>query len=857
MTTVQPGSQLGPYQILSPIGAGGMGEVWRARDTRLNRIVAIKVSNEKFSERVEREARAVAALNHPHICTLYDVGPNYLVMEYIEGRPLTGPLPMAETLKYAGQICDALHAAHRKGIVHRDLKPGNILLTKSGVKLLDFGLAKMSADPDGAPTAPVTQDGLLIGTLQYMSPEQLEGKKADARSDIYSLGLVLYEMLTGQRPSPHGEFQRIEESALEGVVKVRLAKDPDARWQSVHDVKVALEWSGENRVKPATTKSKTSFLHRRVAWILAITFLGISLVFAGLYWAARSAPAAGEMVRLAVNPPDKTVFWSSITATVPAAQFAVSPDGRSIVFAAATAGRRQVLWVRSLEDTTARPLSGTEDAQNPFWSPDNLWVGFFAEGKLKKIPAAGGTAQVIAGNITDPRGGSWGHDETVLFADGSTPISRVPSGGGTPTRITQLDPARREASHRWPYFLPDGQHFLYTVRSALSDHLGVYVGSLDGKTKKLLVPLDTSAVYAASGYILFVDRGALLGQKFDSGTLDLTGQPFPIAEQVGRSSMGQAAISVSASNTLAYAGAVSQVGRLVWFDRVGNRSDTSIPEGDYSDFRFSPDGRRLAASLVDPKTADVDIWITDLERGGSSRFTHGPRVNSSAIWSPDGAQLIFRTNRGGLVDIYQKGAAGGSEEQPVLSWDALKGAGAGTVTLITSDWSRNGDVVFAVPMIATGWDLWFFRPDGDRKPVKFIDLASDQLHANFSPDGRLLAYSSNDSGRFEVHVQTFPRLDSKWQISTNGGYEPRWRDDGHEIYYLSEDRKLMAVSVGPGPSFGVPKPLFQTQVPADVSAYRTHYVPSLDGSRFLVNTQSDPALSPITIVLNWTAGLKK
>lgn len=391
----------------------------------------------------------------------------------------------------------------------------------------------------------------------------------------------------------------------------------------------------------------------------------------------------------------------------------------------------------------------------------------------------------------------------------------------------------------------------------MAEHRGVYAGSLDGKTKKLLVRFDSNAFYASPGYLLYLDGDTLLGQRFDADRLELSGQPVTVAGQVGHSTTVQGAVSVSAAGTLAYAGAVLQLGRLTWFDRDGNRVDTAIPEGDYTDFRLSPDEKRVAASLVDPKTGQPDIWMTDIDRGNSSRFTFGPTLNSAAVWSPDGTRLIFRTNRNGLIDLYQKSAAGGGNEESVLSGEAARRVGMGSPTVTPSDWSRNGHVIFSVP-VGSGYDLGLLPLAGDRKPVRFIGSPSDQLHGNFSPDGRFVAYSSNESGRFEVYVQTFPLSDSKWQVSTSGAYEPRWRGDGREIYYLSEDLKLMAVSVGAGPSFDVPKPLFQTRVPAGVSLYRTHYVPSRDGQRFLVNTQSgEPAPIPITVLLNWTAGLKK
>jgi len=838
-----------------------MGEVWKARDTRLDRIVALKVSKAQFSERFEREARSIAALNHPHICQLYDVGPNYLVMEFVEGSPLKGPLPVEKAAEYAGQILAALDTAHHKGITHRDLKPANILVTKQGIKLLDFGLAKLKTAPltetDGTVTQPLTAQGQILGTLQYMSPEQLQGKEADARSDLFSFGCVLYEMLTGKRAfegaSPASVIAAILEREpaplhlsppLERVIRTCMAKDPDERIQTARDVKKALNWAVEPQPDGIVVRRGSRWWPVAVA---AALVLGV-----GAFFAARSsrAPAGGDVVSFVVYPPEKTAFSAPLNTTISLPQFALAPDGRSIVFVAQAAGARPMLWVRSLEHVSAATLPGTENAVHPFWSTDNRWIGFFADGKLKKIPAAGGAVQVVAQTATDFRGGTWGPDDTIVFASGTGPLSRVASAGGTATPASQ-------GNHRYPQFLPDGRHFLHVVLN--SEQSGVYAGSLDDKNTKLLVRTNVSAVYAPPGYLLFVDGDALLGQAFDADRVQVSGQTFLVAEHVGHSSDFQSAISASSTGAIAYAGTIAQNGRLMWFDRRGNALGSAGPEGDYADFRLSPNEKSLAASLVDPKAGTVDVWMTDLARGGNTRVTHEQQLGASAIWSPDGTHLGFRTIRNGAIEFYERSAAGGGDEQAVLSAEMRRAAQIESVNIIDTDWSPDGQhILFSVPGIVSSNDLWLLPLTGDRKPMKFLASPSDEMHGNFSPDGRMVAYTSNESGTYEVYVQTLPLSDHKWQVSTGGGYEPRWRADGREIYYLSEDRKLMAVSVGAGPSFDVPKLLFQTRVPPGVTANRQHYVPSRDGQRFLVNTQSgDPAPTPITVVLNWTAGLKK
>jgi serine/threonine protein kinase/Tol biopolymer transport system component len=691
--SLSPGTRLGPYEILSALGAGGMGEVYKARDTRLDRTVAVKVllgdiaADSDRRARFEREARAIAALSHPHICTLHDVGRHeeidYLVMEYLDGETLADrlthakePLPLEQVLQIGIQIADALDKAHRAGIVHRDLKPANVMLMKSGAKLLDFGLAKLRgpASPftiSGMTiTTPATVEGTILGTIQYMAPEQVEGREADTRSDIWALGAVLYEMSTGKRPfdgesaaSVIGAILRdtppavstrqpLAPSALDHLVGRCLEKDADERWQDARDVKRELAWIVDRGTSVAPVGARTrSPWPERVAWMTAA---GLLALFAILRPA--SAPAMGDVVRFSILPPNNTLFSGQSTLTVAVPQFAVSPNGRAIVFAAAAPGARPTLWLRSLDVVTGHSLPGTEGAESPFWSPDNRWIGYFADGRLKKIPATGGPSQVIAADVPENRGASWGPDDTILFARTIPGILRVSSSGGVVTRVTDLDPSRQEGWHRFPQFLPDGRHFLFSVRSSLADQNGVYAGSLDGKTKKLLLRGRTTALYAPSGHVLFLDGDTLMGQDFDAERLELRGQAFLVEGGVGRASPGNGAYSVSGTGTLAHAGTLSTPGRLTWFDRTGHPSESPGSVGDYTDFRLSPDQTRLAVSLTDPKTGFPDIWITDLTRRSSAPFTFGS-LNASPVWAPDGARIMFRTTRtGGLTEFYVKSA---------------------------------------------------------------------------------------------------------------------------------------------------------------------------------------------------------
>ncbi len=819
-----------------------MGEVWRARDARLDRIVAIKTSKAEFSDRFAREARAVAALNHPHICQLYDVGPDYLVMEYVEGSPLKMPLPAEKAVEFADQILSALDAAHGKGVIHRDLKPANILVTKHGIKLLDFGLARiasLSAD------STLTQPGEQMGTPAYMAPEQWEGKSGDARTDIYCFGCVLYEMLTGKRAA-QGERVPVQSPVLDSIIRTCLEQAPEDRWQAASDIRRTM-------ALPGISTPKASQVWKWVAAAALLTLGGGWLLSLRL----GRAPAASEVVSFAVYPPEKTAFFTPNGITLNVPQFALAPDGRTLVFTAGAANERAVLWRRPLDETSAQPLPGTEDAQDPFWSPDSRSIGFFAEGKLKRISAAGGAVQVIAPSIWDARGGTWSRENTILFANGVEPIQRVNASGGRPSPIKAL--AEGEAAPRYPVFLPGDHGFLY-LSLAFDRRTSLYAVSLKNMHSDAVVAIDNSAVYSKPGYLLFAQSNTLFAQPFDLARLKVTDQPIVIAEHAGHTSTFKSAISVSDTGTLAWAGALSPQGRLTWFDRSGRSLNSLGPEAYYSDFRLSPDEKVLAVSMMDAKTGTIDVWIDDLARGTSNRVAGvDALLKATPIWSPDGSQLVFRVSRG-AVEFYRRSAAGGGAEQVILPSSVVRSSGIQSNLIINTDWSPDGkNILFSVPGPETGTDLWILPLLGDRKPVKFLGSPASEMHGNFSPDGHLVAYTSNESesGKFQVYVQTIPLSDKKWQVSTSSGYEPRWRADGHEIYYLSEDRKLMAVDVRPGPSFGIPRILFQTQVQTGVASNRMHYVPSRDGRRFLINSQSAASITPITVVMNWANALKK
>jgi Tol biopolymer transport system component/predicted Ser/Thr protein kinase len=854
-----------------------MGEVYKARDTRLDRTVAIKKSNERFSDRFEREARAVAALNHPHICTLYDVGEDYLVMEYLEGRPIAGPLAIADALRYAIQAADGLDAAHRKGIVHRDLKPGNMLLTKGGVKILDFGLAKFgTTGPLGTQTAatmtrPLTDAGSILGTLQYMAPEQLEGREADARSDIFAFGCVLYEMLTGARafeassqatliaailerePAPIATLAPTTPPALERVVRKCLAKDPDRRWQTAADLRSELEWileSGSDPALPAPVVAGRR-RHARLGWVTA-GVLAVALAAAAASFALyRPAPASSPIFRFQIPTPDG-FNWQPIDAPV------ISPHGTHIVFGGTKDGRR--LWMRALDSFESRPLPGTEDATSPAaWAPDGRAIVFVAQGRLKRLDIASGSAQVLTELLAFGTP-AWGPDGTVLFACDQPPyeIYQVPSTGGEAKRVTVMTPGTPRATRSavtpatfgppfdgFPSFLPDGRRFLF---SNVSQESGIYLASLDGGDVRRLVEGVTNGQFVPPHWLLFVRDGQLLAHEVNLEEATISGDPIQIATDVHAGGIASAGYSVSSGGMLVYRSGIPQEAELRWLDRRGRRLGAFGDRGYYTNPSLSRDGRYLAVGRSDRSIDPRDIWILDLVRGSSSRLTFDASDELNPVWSPDGSRIAFTSDRKGRRDLYWKRVDGSGDAE--LLYD-----GEGDKSL--EDWSADGRTL--VFNIGTREIASVPAAPGTRSATPLLSAPFTQNQGHLSPDSRWLAYSSTENKRQDVFVQTFPPGGGKWQISINGGGDPAWRADGRELFY-SSGPKMFAVDVrAAGSRFeaGTPRELFEV---ADLhpEARRNRYVVSPDGQRFLVVTSPESRdSSAMNVVVNWQAQLTR
>jgi serine/threonine protein kinase len=848
---LQPGQSLGPYRIDSFVAAGGMGEVYRATDIRLNREVAIKVSAARFTERFEREARVIASLNHPHICHLYDVGPNYLVMEFIQGTPLRSPLSLEQAVEYAGQILDALDAAHRKGITHRDLKPANVLVTKQGIKLLDFGLARQSGplqETDATLTAGVTAKGQIIGTLQYMSPEQLQGKEADARSDLFSFGCVLYEMISGRHAfegqSAASVIAAILEREpptldlappLERVVRTCLAKDH--RFQHALDLKRALIWAVE---PPSAAQAN------RRAWAAgAAAALALVLVMFGalglLAWKHfREEPP--RVVKLSFPLPQETYEPGRPPST------AVSPDGRRVAFEGVVDGRSE-LWVRDLDNSAPQRIAVIEgSAGMPFWAPDSRRLGFFADGKLKKIDVAGGPAVTVAdaqattGGL-GPWSGSWNQDDVIVLGRISSPLFRVSAAGGRVTPLTALDETRQEVGHFAPWFLPDGRHFLYSALSADPEKRALYVADLASKARKQVMTDSSRTIYVSPGYLLFARDRTLMAQPFDAGKREVTGEAAPVAEQADSSYAGVGVamgyFSASQNGVLVYtSGRELTDAQLTWFDRAGKRLATVGAPGEIGSFSLSPDETRVAFIRRDRQVGRPELWIRDLARGTESRLASG-MIFGNPVWSADGAQVFYSSRAGDRV--YRKAAnnAGGEEALEASAnppWEA----------------SRDGRYLFTVTK--SNSRIWVLPLFAGGKPFAYPQTEFQHSQPKLSPNGRWLAYRADESKRSEIHVVSFPEPGGKWQISTDGGRSPVWRRDGRELYYYSLDNKIMAVEIRPSAQFqfGAPKALFGIRP----RSLNTGFEVSNNG-RFLVPALVEQQTTrPMTVVLNWPRMLK-
>jgi serine/threonine protein kinase/Tol biopolymer transport system component len=884
-----PGTHLGPYEITAPLGAGGMGEVYRARDTRLERAVAIKILPQQVStdlvrkQRFEREAKTISSLNHPHICVLHDIGHqddiDYLVMECIEGETLgkrleKGPLPLAQLLKYGAHIADALDKAHRSGVVHRDLKPGNIMLTPGGAKLLDFGLAKLTlaALSEATPSATTqstsaTREGVIVGTFQYMSPEQVEGKEVDGRSDIFSLGAVLYEMVTGKRafegksqlsvvsailekePAPIAAVKPMTPPALDHVVRKCLAKIPDDRWQSAADIKHELSWISQASADSSTgfvARSRKTLRTRAIAALLVLA--AIVLAAAGLttklLMARRDSPMPVVRATLTL-PRDVTLVTLGDQAGAPA----ISPDGSSLVFAGLTEGK-QMLFLHRLDSATSKPLAGTEGGKFPFWSSDSKSIGFFADQQLKRLDLAGGPPMDL-GPATDARGGTWAGDVILYSPYIYEAIYRVPASGGKPVPVTTLD-RPRHTTHRWPYFLPDGKHFLYfaanhgNVKESTS---GIYAGSIDGGSPKFILHTNGNAYYS-SGNLLYFRDGSLMAQEFDAHRLELRAEARPITQVLHESGNWGTIASASDNGVLVFQSRGEVKYPVVWSDRSGHRIGPAPISGQVQDLRLSPDRTRVAIVSAEGPQADVSAY--DLKTGARTRLTFGELVWFVA-WSPDGRRVAYSTDKPGTgtTDVYLQHADGSGGRELLLS--GYKDH--------PTDWTRDGRYLVINRGNLGSQRIWIAPMFADRKPFPLFPKATyDHSDGRVSPDGKWMAYMSAESGPGEIYVTSFPSGIGKWQVSS-GGVIPAalWRPDGKELYFVALDGNMMVASIRVSAETikveGV-RPLFRS--PFLTGLVCTIFdVDPRDGQRFIGSAAPDTSTLPLNVITNWTEELKK
>ncbi|MGE5276514.1 MAG: protein kinase domain-containing protein [Acidobacteriota bacterium] len=884
--TLPAGTRLGPYEILAPLGAGGMGEVYRARDARLGREVAVKVlpqhlSSEQARQRFEREAKTVSLLSHPHICALYDVGregeTEYLVMELLEGQTLSdhlakGALSFEQTLRYGIQIADALDKAHRQGVVHRDLKPGNVMLTKAGVKLLDFGLAKEIALP-GSPAsltpptqANLTQAGTILGTFQYMAPEQLEGKQADARTDIFALGAVLYEMATGRRafsgssqaslisaimkeePAPVSSIQPLTPQAFDHVVRTCLAKSADDRWQSVHDVGRELQWireGGSERTAPAARRTRVL---ERAAWAVAAA---VAVALAVLLRPAPTAsPGFNNAVSFGVSLP-KAV--SSAAVNPVNTSFALSPDGDSLALLGSTPEGRQI-FLRALAARESRAVPGTLGALSPFWSPDGKDLAFFAEGKLRRIALSGGPAVTLC-DVANAGTGTWGRDGTILFWEwGGTRaqvLLRVPASGGPVTEATRRA-ARPDASQGWPTFLPDGKHFLFVSDNGEAwpkeEERQIRIGELGSLETRFVAPTESRCEFAAPGYLLFTRADALFAEAFDPDRAVLRGEPFPVASNVR--TYGPTA---AADFSVAQSGPVLAIGdwlrsRLVWVARSGREEGEAQPEGCFNSARLSSAGDQLAFSQLDPRLGTADLWIEDLKRGTTERATFDPAGEFAPVWSPGGKRLFYAADvGGGPPDLFWLDRTSGKTAL-LFHQESIK---------IPADVSPDGRFLLYDESVRKQTLISVLPLTGESKPFRLLpDDPSSELDPRFSPDGRYLAYVSYESEKPEVYVRPFPGPGQAWRVSRSDGRAPRWSRDGREIFFVSGD-VVMAAAVRRerGLETDTPLPLFSANLWGEGDS--VVYEVGSDGRFLLLEPAGERRDSGVHVLVNWLAGLRK
>ncbi len=876
------GDKLGPYEILGAIGVGAMGEVYRARGTRLHINVALKVSAARFPERFEREVRAITSLNHPNICTLYDFGPNYLAVELVEGPTLAerlthGAIPLEESLRIARLIAAALEAAHEKGIIHGDLKPANIKIKPDGaVKVLDFGLARqgslsasgVSAGDAGENSPAIstgTQTEAILGTAAYVAPEQARGKAVDKRADIWAFGVVLYEMVTGKRLFQGEDLAE----ALASVIKdqpdftpipaeVRpllercLAKDRKNRLRDIGDMELLL---AEHGTVPGTVPPSPVPGRRFgwLAWIAAWSFAGVCLLAAaGLGWLYLRKPVAPpvtealRVIRFFVPSPEKSAADSQAFPVL-------SPDGRRMAFTASTGGQKQ-LWIRELDSFAAHPLPGTENPMGYFWSPDSRFLAFGSGGKLNKIEVSGGPVVALCDSENPPYGGAWSNSGVILFTPVPGPVFRVSATGGTPTAVTTLE-AGKEIVHIPLAFLPDGHHFLYVAASTDIENSPVYVGELDSKARHQVLAGPLNVLYSPPGYLVFGRDRTVMAQAFDISKLQTTGDQFPIAENVARLGTGPQIFSISQTGTLAYSASNLPASvQLAWFDRYGKPGGTVGSRSRIQWGAISPDGNTLAYDRNDSQSTQADVWLHDLKHGSDSRFTFGPQFNIYPVWSPDGSNIAFYSGQEGGFNLYQRGVAGTAPPEQLTKDTRIRRL---------YDWSHDGRYIIAENFLdpKTKADIWVVplakdKP-GDGKPYPYLNGASNETNAKLSPNGHWLAYVSDESKRKEVYVVTFPNLGGKWPISFKGGDFPVWSRDGKELYFIAPDKKMMAVEIKDGANFsgGSPKPLFDTHLGSSA----TWFDVSKDG-RFLIPTAAEEpgsAPAPFNVVVNWPAALKK